>query len=355
MNIQQMHIEVDLASQKISSNAKRKFRPEEIDWLLNKNIGRFVASKLKKEDQEKQDGFQSDEYDLDALRTLMVTDHRLPVYKLSTSELFVSAELPGNYAHLLEASSLNVRSCDTGWDLASAFTVQNEWVYKLTVKKSTKVEAPYYLAPVLSVNGTPVMTASAFPPSLEDKNMNFVLQDLLRNELLSEIRAFNVYWERYKNLYTPETLFFVSSTQLSGITLTIDGIVLAATEILTPSLKPGPTPAVVRNTAPIRVVRSGSLNKFRQSTFAKTQWKSAVGLLQSQTLKVYHDNTFIVNNLSVDYIRKPRLVNLSLSYGCDLPDEYHQQICDLTVEYIKQAIGDPNYQWKLQDNQIRQT
>lgn len=352
MNIQQMHIEVDLSLQKISSNVKRKFHPDEIDWLLNKHIGRFVENAIQPNLQQNELGFQADAVDLDAIRTLLVYDKPIPVFKQNTSHEYVLAQLPGNYLHYLEVTAGSVRDCDKAYAQVKNFTAQEEFVYALKIVKTAKPQAPFYQNIALRVNDAPIITASNFAPSLQAPEMNFVIQDILKNELLNSEYDFQVYYERYKHLYSPEAFYFVSATDLQSVVISIDGVNYFADPVMVNSFTPVPVSDLGYKGLG-RVIRGTAVGKLLKSAFAKTKWGSPVTVIYDSLIRVYHDNKFIVNNLSLDYIRKPQMVNLSLGYSCDLPETVHQKICDLTVEYIKQAIGDPNYQWKLQDNQIR--
>lgn len=351
MNIQQMHIEVDLSLQKISSNVKRKFHPDEIDWLLNKNIGRFVENTIDPNPEQKEKGFQADAIDLSAIQTLLVYDHQIPVYKLNTTHEYVLAQLPGNYEHYLEVSAGTVRDCDSTYPQVRNFITKSEYVYTLKVPKTTKVGSPYYQNVSLVVNGSTILSANKFHNSLPGQEMNFVIQDILKNELLHTPYAFKIYYERYNGMYSSETFFFVSDTSLTTVTLNMDSIGIPATLLTLSGF--APVSNLSYNTGLARIIRGTAVGVLLKSAFARTKWDSPVTVVHNNSVQVYHDNKFIVNNLSLDYIRKPRLVNLSLGYSCDLPELVHQKICDMTVEYIKQAIGDPNYQWKLQDNQIR--
>jgi hypothetical protein len=79
MNALEMHIDVDLEAQKIASSSFRKFTDAEIDWLLNREVERFIKDRIK-QDQDSL-GFEASEVDLDAIRTLVVNDQVLSVRK----------------------------------------------------------------------------------------------------------------------------------------------------------------------------------------------------------------------------------------------------------------------------------
>lgn len=348
MNIQQMHIEVELSLQKINSAVKRKFDPEEIDWILNKQILRFVKSKIKRDPDQKEGGFQFDEIDSNAVRTLIVTDKEVPVYKNSLSEKFVSAEFPGNYAYIISSTAGLVRDCHAIYPEASNFVQGNESIYILPIKKTTKVDSPFYQNVSVKIANTDLVPESAFPVSLPDPDMLFTIQEVIRDYLSRDVR---VYWETYKDLYYEQTLIIASPTALATISYNVDGASSNATLVSKSRFLPANTNEI--ESKKNRLPRTTLVEAFQDSSFAKSRWLSPISAVQNNTLKVYHDNKFIVNKLWINYIRKPKMISLSLNKSCDLPEEFHNDVCDLAVEYIKNAIGDPNYQWKVQDNNTR--
>ena len=356
MTIQEMHIEFNLSMQKIASNVKRKFVPEEIDWIINKQIPRFIDKTIKPDERDRTEGgFQTDGLNLNDIRTLLVFDKVLPVYKTAIANKFVQAELPGNYYAMIANNSGIVRSCNTSiYNSVKSFSTKIQYIYKLKLPLSNQTARPYYRTVSLNIGGTEVATAGQFPVDLQDKNMKFTIENTLWNILMtSDISIVKCYWEQFRNNYQPETFIFVSDTPLvGGIVYTADGVNTAAVLSTLNLFTPGPGDPVYSKAN--REIRGNRKNEFQDSSFAKSMWQSPIGTIEGNTFKVYHDETFIVNNLSIDYIRKPQLVNLSLGIGSDLPADgnVHQRICDMSVEYVKMAIGDPNYQWKLQDNQL---
>lgn len=355
MTIQEMHIEFNLSMQKIASNVKRKFIPEEIDWIINKQIPRFIDKTIRPDDRERSYGFQMDGLNLNDIRTLLVYDKIVPVYKTATANKFVQAELPGDYYTMIANNSGVVRSCNTDvYNSVKTFVQRNLYIYKLKIPGSTQSERPYYRNVSLSINGSTVASTSQFPTALQDPGMKFTIENTLWNILMTtDNLSVKCYWEQFRNNYQPETFIFVSETELvNGIVYSADGANTTAVQSVMTVFSPGAGDPVYSKAN--REIRGNRKNEFQDSAFAKSLWKSPIATVEGNTVKVYHDETFIVNNLNIDYIRKPQLVNLSLGIGCDLPADgnVHQKICDMSVEYVKMAIGDPNYQWKLQDNQL---
>jgi hypothetical protein len=68
-------------------------------------------------------------------------------------------------------------------------------------------------------------------------------------------------------------------------------------------------------------------------------------------LFVYTDGSFIVKEIMLSYIKRPRKMSLASSQSCELPEFAHQEIIDRAVSYILLSTKDPAWQGKLQDIQ----
>lgn len=337
-----MHIEVGLSYQKIASNINRKFEVEEIDWILNKQIDRLIENNIKVD--ESADGFQETVIEMDALRSLMVIDYPLDLYKKGSTDLVYCAELPGNYLHWIDHSTIT--ACKP--EAPQVHTATDENIYILSVPVTTKSTSPYYTSPALNISATVIPVK--FPTNLPAKEMNFVILECLQNYLLNTELSYKVYWEQYRDIYSANSFIIVTETALANVSLVYDGQTIAAATQIKSKLK---SATGTGKPVPARLVNSSKLSKLQGSAFHKSSKASPLATVQANTIKAYHDDSFIINGYKINYIRKPRKVSLNLNQSCDLPSSTHMKVCDMAVEYMKQAVGDPNYQWKLQDNQLR--
>jgi len=92
MYVKEMHIEVNQSTQKIAANTTRKLLAPEVDWLLNKNMGRFIESRVTPK-KDGSGGFEIKQFDIDAIRTLLVTGYDVSAYVADPRR--VKAFLPG--------------------------------------------------------------------------------------------------------------------------------------------------------------------------------------------------------------------------------------------------------------------
>jgi len=73
-------------------------------------------------------------------------------------------------------------------------------------------------------------------------------------------------------------------------------------------------------------------------------------------IRVYFDNTFDINSIVLEYIRKPNSVSKDNSIDCDLPESIHETIVDLTVSWLSGTLGTQEYQTlKMESEQAKQT
>jgi hypothetical protein len=352
MNVLEQHIDINLAAQKINSNYYRQLTDSEIDWLLNKHVGRFMKDRIKQDTDSL--GFDATEVDMDALRTLVVLDRQLPTFHIEDDA--TRAELPGDYAFLIDDFSDSIPKCDTAkYKQATTFKDAIVYIYSYPLIQSTTT-APFYKAMSFKLNNSDVFSVSGLT-GLDTANELFTVRDYIMGQLSNYVRiqlldnpAFNIdfYWERFGSFYSPNSFLAVSTTQQSVTnSITIDGTVTNATEN-----------TITRNFVPQvsggklcanRLVRGHFRSNLRTSAFARTSSDSPISALNGNQVKIYHDGKFIISKLKVSYIRKPAKISLFLNQNCDLAEEFHNEINDRVVLDIKELIMSPDWEIKLRD------
>ena len=222
---------------------------------------------------------------------------------------------------------------------------------KLHVVYSSKTAAPYYANLALSINGVSLIDPGDIPANLSSKEMLFTIITVIRDMIELKLdKAIQVYWERAPDMYSPNSLIIVSDSPLTS-SLSYDTVTIAGVPSTVSTQRPDLKPTAKKSVN--RLTKSDRIGKLQQSSFAKSRYNSPLSALDKQTLRVYSDDTFIVTQVLISYVRKPRKVSLILNKNCDLPEDVHPDICDRAVEYLKMTIQDPNYQAKLQDNRLR--
>lgn len=343
MTVRELHIEVSQATQNIASNTRRKFLSDEIDWLLNKNQMRFIQQRIKPRKQG--GGFEVDEANADSIRTLYT--RRLVTARLD-SENNYQALLPGDYSYLTSDTSKVMPLC-TGDDAEP--DDHTESVLYIPLPNSTKSTGPFYSDTTITVGST-TLTMTTIAGQAESpftgtrsKQEKYLIRDVLLWHL-QQVEEIEVWWERYGSVYKPGCFLFPGKS--SG-NIVVDGKPYTGQTVATTYSSYADT----GDWRPNRLV-NGTVVPYMQATpFQKSDYRSPISLLGAGELVVLGSVSYIVTGVQLNYVRKPRRISLALGTSCELPEESHPAVCDLTVEYIKAMTADPNWEVKLKDNMLR--
>ena len=352
MNIKEMHIDIMQSTQKIASNRTRTLFPQEIDWLLNKQQNRLIDSKVTPK-KDGSGGFEVNQFDVDSIRNIIKSRVALPALLDEPGKRY-KAFLPGDYRNLLSDISAVQKLCGTTAVPEKSIRSVNLLVVPLF--KSKKSAAPYYTTFNLTINGNVEFNVTTYT-QLRDVSYTgynsveeiYELRDAVLHVLLS--KGFDAYWEQYAGKNYPGSLIVVSNNTISG-SVTIDttataGVVYPYSEY-TYALGTGIAEEVTN-----RLTATHKVDNLNGTPFYETQADSPLSELVGNQIAVHVNENFIVSNLRISYVRKPRKMSLILGHDCELNDLVHPALCDLVVEYYKAMIQDPNWEVKLKDNMIR--
>lgn len=96
---------------------------------------------------------------------------------------------------------------------------------------------------------------------------------------------------------------------------------------------------------PVRIVDNAEVYGMQRNPFAKSTFESPLGTISENDIRVYQDGeSFILEGIYLDYVRIPALIDLSLGQDCELAPHTHQEIVDIAVKNILEAIESPRYQ-----------
>jgi len=380
MNLGQMHISVQHGVDKINSMHSDLLLPEEIDLELNKNIQRFISQRWNAGGNKYRQGFEMSQKRIDDLRTL-VTEFSAPtVYKGHVyKKTFIDASfLPKDYLHLINLKSLvynyNCKPYNYNIDVVAV----GKQVIEMEIDVTTINISGYtsYIGAFLSHDITgnipvtlPPTNALTLPYTGADNITAFKAWVTNPANWTADVNAVGY--------VTVGSSTVVSVTLNAGVTTFGGSTVLQvpapgsgpATSLplgpITSSNVAGFGPSFIfankringldSNGNPLPYVSDVSMNKFVQhddifkmlsDPFNKTKISTPVYTIKDDHIEVYTDDTFIVDAIKMTYLKKPVVVDIitNPSVNCDLPDYTHQEIVDMTVNSILEAISDPRYQ-----------
>lgn len=333
MEVKEMHIEVNQTLQKQGASVTRKFYAEEIDWALNKAQLRFRDSRIRRK-ADNSGAYEIDQIHMDAVRVWLKTDVQLSTFVRNTQVSY--GILPNDYEYLISDRSLVVSNC------GPSPTTETVAYQKIVIPfpKSAANSAPYYNNLTVNEDGSPVYTFSGGITVQDDR---FIFTNLIS-------RNTTWYWERLGEYYEPGKWIILVEGTGHTATLVYDGTTRTGVSTAV-NFTRYTSEGVV--TASNRLTNHSELPEVLTTPFYKPRATSPVSALDSGILKTYTDGNFTVNGLLIDYIRKPRRISLSLDQHCELPEGFHQEVCDLAVQIIMGDIGDPRLQTKTQQDLLQ--
>jgi hypothetical protein len=72
--------------------------------------------------------------------------------------------------------------------------------------------------------------------------------------------------------------------------------------------------------------------------------------IKENFIDVYSDNTFVIPKVFIVYIRKPKVISIATSVGCELAEHTHQEIVEMTIKSILEGIESQRYNSQSMEN-----
>lgn len=353
MQVREMHIGVNQWLQKINAKETDSFKPHEIDWALNEEQLRYIKQRTSTNSNSKKQGFQSTQKRYDDIEEL-ITSSILPAFYKDSDTVF--SFLPYNYFRLLNDRSLVKDLCNL--PLTTIPTVnQTRKICVVPFPDATETSSPYYTAlqlvrqddaSVLFDVNNYITTATG----LNSKEEKFYIINLAL-EQMNRIspNTIEVRWETFDDKYYPNSFVFVvkDSPLFTGVILNPVGTIYTASISTYLMYNPNPTKEV-----PNRLTKTDDLYVLLNSTFATTMAHSPISSLARGKINIHHRQKFILPFVKIDFIRKPRKIDLFLNQSCELNPNIHEELVEATARRLSGITKGENYQQIINENLINE-
>ena len=90
-------------------------------------------------------------------------------------------------------------------------------------------------------------------------------------------------------------------------------------------------------------VQHDDLYALLDDPFNTTSYDKIKYTIQENFIDVHSDNSFFTTFVNIKYIRQPKRMDSILNIGCELSPHTHEEIVEMTVQSILEAISDPRY------------
>lgn len=343
MNINEMHIAINVGLQKMAANRTRKFLPQEIDLGINNSIDRLVKDGIR---QNGEGLYEINEFYAQALAPLKEVGIPVRMEKVNPDRFM--GYMPADFRFLISAAASVGKACDN----TSLPAHQETWTNFIVPLGTTKTTGPFWQTFSLSLSTGETITNQSIPgyTGYLSKEEQFEFSNIIQ-EILWEY-GINAYLETFAGLYRPNSIIIPAPNALI-VNFTIDGTLVVINTAMTTSKTFYEASKVVMSHA--RVSKGVIAHSARTTPYFESGTDSV--LLEEfglGGLYVYADDSFIVRELQTTYLRKPRKVDVKLQRGCDLHPSFHQDICDRTITHLSERIGDPSWQQKLVEKNAQQ-
>jgi len=351
--VKEMHIALDLALQHIDSNRKQSIPEEFKDMVLNYAVLQFVETRSSNKTNIKREGFGDSVKREDDLRDLKSTAPNLPVYTNENNKKF--SILPYNYYKFVSGGG-SVKFSKFELPKPTNYSHYICQVIKFEpIKKGSpsKKDDGFYNGFVIELDDKVIFNISDYGnmPSYYTEDAKFMIINLVL-EQLNKRKDFKVYWENWNNIYKQDSFIFIQNVNaieegFRHFRITYDNqIILPSVEVH--KLKSYP----YLNTSPKPIVLSDSEESYLDSDnfYSKRNRHSAVQVyLEGQRLYVKEGDNFIVKDITLSYLKKPRLINHATNQTCEIT--VNREIIDLAAQRLKAYIKDEGYQHIVNESQ----
>jgi len=340
----EVHIGIQSRLNQINSNRKRTFRPEEIDEVFNSVMLKFIEERSIIDATPK--GLLESVKRYDDLQDLNVIDKEVDIVVLENgigipsrvSDIY--CVLPADY-YKFEELKLGIDWNCKRTDKDVTFKPQNS---------STIATVEFTPDDIAQLNDVEVKigTFSVFKSSivgltnLTNINSKFMVINAILEEgnVTSTTRPnFDVYWERYADMYYKNNFIFVmQGTQSPGI-ITITYGAISKASVIVSTLYKSFDDVTLNKEVPTDLVSSKYFKDIKSNYYMyKNRYKKPLIQMSKDTLKLDYNPQYLPILAYMTYIKKPVLLNLRADIMTDFTSHI-EEIIDLTVTHLSLILS----------------
>jgi len=348
MNVLEMHIGLDILCQKLNSNVYRSLLPEEKDIILNKAQMRYLRMVTNPNSNQHKEGFEANTGRYDEIERLL-TPIVLPSFEYTKNRSLNTAVfsiLPSDYFRVTRIESLVIDLC--GKDYVENTTLTNTTLTYSAIPL-TNTSALFTAFKIkLTIDGTEKTifdkanyTSITTLSENEQKfiYINYVLQ-VVKDYFRTNNPTYDIFWETWNGIYIPNNFIIVGDNLITLPKYTINETETTATVNTKVEKKVSNTAfATAGNSNPHRLTASDIIKDLLKTRFGTTIPTSPLSEIENNLLISYHERKFIIGDILMQYIRKPRLIDISLNTNCELNVNVHDKIVDLASRMIANYLN----------------
>lgn len=343
LSAREFHIYIEQGLQR-QGGFKRDFQWDQaVDIALVQAQERVIRSKIAAKDDS--DVFEINSKYTSDIEAIIVLDYPLFVSKDPNNSLRSIVVLPDNFDYLLGDGSLVVENCQTEFTTPTPTQTFTERAIILPFVNASS--GPFFKSITLSVGNN--STILSYPGFITTDEKVFIVDYIVDAYKDLGVEA---YWEDYKNIHKPNNFIIIVRDITTLATLQVDGVLSTPTNI-DKTITGYINLDTVAKRAVNRDIKADYLRNALESNYHKPSPESPLVVMASGQLFIYMDERFLVSKIFIDYIRKPKRINLDLNQTSELSGTLHIEIADMAIRLLKKKIEDDTYQLEVQDTEKR--
>lgn len=331
MDITEMHLNIDLELNKLNSNLYEIILPQEKDYFLNRAQERFIKTRYSSLSNPKKQGFEMSQKRIDDLRNLLVPNYYDKCFQLPITDFDYTDKLkfyfPSDYLFLTSS-----RSKMTHNHCGLLPTVSNALSFK-TVTFNFNNSNYGLLRMFLDGNILfPIGTLLGLGP--EEKTLAVqTTVDLLNSTFLPST------WKAYASSYrgvTGDIVFVTTGTEVFSYSFGEDPTIINTIT----NTKSYLTATGNSEVSPNRFAQQDDIYIMQQDPFNKTDaFEGPLVIIHTDSIDVFYEpGEFIVNEIAISYLRKPKLMSSTTNQSCELSEETHAEIVRDAVNLLLETM-----------------
>lgn len=346
MTIQEVHVHLDLICQELNSNIYRNLLPEEKDIILDKAQIRFIREVTTPESNKLQQGFEYTQGRYDDIEELLETKV-LPSYRFNGGgdlNESVFSILPVNYLRLTRIRSRVKDLCGVSY-IDTVTTVNEDINYILFELDDDASIGNKFNVFTIVLNGTNLGSQTIFnienysnySAGLSSNEEKFILVRLILdkvNEYFKDNQIdYSLYWESFDRLFKPNQFILVVDDDIIDLDVTIgEDITTYSPDTLTFAKITNDLTEDLVSTH--RLVKSNDIWKMLETSFHTTIPRSPLSEIENSRLISYHQKKFIIGDTIIQYVRKPKIIDINLNQGFEVNPNVHDKVIDIAARMI---------------------
>lgn len=343
MTTQELHIQLDILLQKVSSNWNKNFLPQEKDFFINREITKFIKQRLNPQSNSKGLSVFDTLKRIQDLNSLFRTVPR----DIVTNQKEAVFELPFDFLYCISNEVDVKNTCNI-----NNITFSNKTIYRSTIKpfqSNTPITEG-----ILTITINSIVTQLF---NLDDLPSQYIPQDniqdykklfIYNNALLIMIKK-NLPKEvefKYNNL--TEVIEFKSNIDYT-LNWTINTVIQPINKTNEIIKVVSDETSLVSN---LEIIDEEFKTQIKLSSLSSSKGKKLKGILRQSDIIIQPAPSVIAKTSHITYICKPNKVDLLLECNSELPDSILDEVIANTAQTLKAVISSDTYEKYTRDNML---